>query len=197
MSVLPLKYIIVSPLSPSTIMPGKTTLGSFSVVHNCCLSCVRRPMPYILIFSAVRLVPFFLRPKTSCIAKKGPSPRYARKSKFPLYSSIHFPSSHPPVMATLGRVVFPASALLFYWLAKSQPGFFSLCRQLRLALNFSFFLFLFWLFLLFFGLIPRDSIIYIFAIFGIYFSLPTLRSGRVNYVGVGCFFATMHYLVVM
>ena len=75
MSVLPLKHIIVTLLSPSTIMPSKTTLGSFSVVHNCCFPCVRRPMPYILTFSAGRLVYPFLRPKTSCIAKKGPSPR--------------------------------------------------------------------------------------------------------------------------
>lgn len=125
MSVLPLKHIIVTLLSPSTIMPSKTTLGSSFVVHNCCLSCVRRPMPYTLIFSAVRLVYPFLRPKTSCIAKKGPSPRYARKSKFPLYSSIHFPSSHPPVMATLGRVVFPASAPSFLLVGSIPTRFFS------------------------------------------------------------------------
>ena len=46
-----------NPLEP---LHNYAKLGSPSVVHNCCLSCVRRPMPYILIFSAVRLVyPFF------------------------------------------------------------------------------------------------------------------------------------------
>ena len=85
------------------------------------------PTPHALypdFFGRKARVPF-LRPKTSCIAKKGPSPRYARKSKFPLYSSIHFPSSHPPVMATLGRVVFPASAPSFLLVGSIPTRFFS------------------------------------------------------------------------
>ena len=122
MSVLPLKHIIVTLLSPSTIMPSKTTLGSSFVVHNCCLSCVRRPMPYILIFSAVRLVYPFLRPKTSCIAKKGPSPRYARKSKFTLVR-VRLPPLFQPKFLFFSPACH-GNSRSSYWLAKSHTRFF-------------------------------------------------------------------------
>ena len=154
------------------------------------------PTPHILypdFFGRKARVPF-LCPKTSCIAKKGPSPRYARKSKFTLVR-VRLPPFIPAYISLpLTRLSWQLYVELcslrpppFFtgWLKPNQV-FFSL--SIRFALKFFFFFFLFfWLFLLFFGSIPRESIIYIFAIVGIYFSLPTLRSGRVNYVGVGCF----------